>query len=428
MEKTIYTPCGKIKGVPSKMEGVTAYKGIRYATAKRFEYPVVTTHWEGVYDATEFGPCAIQKRAFQSEDEPGRNFYFQEFRKDVDFTYSEDCHFLNIWAPDQAKNAPVLVYIHGGAFIGGSSNERCFVEPKWPLYSCIAVTVNYRVGVFGFACFPELADEAGHTGNYALYDQLAALEWVKNNIASFGGDPNNITLMGQSAGGQSTAHILCTTKARNLVARAVMSSATMSDFPGHDPNYTDLYPHWNEILKRSGAKNFEEFRALDSQEIQTALDKYLAENFVANLSACHFVVDNKALLESPDTVFDQNDPGFTCMIGCNKDDLDSHSMIARMNEWAGKRSSPTYTYMFERNLPGDDQGAWHSADLWYWFGSLDNCWRPFTPKDQDLSNGMIRRLVAFATNGDPNLGFEGEWIPQKTQMQVTDQGLAFKNI
>ena len=134
---------------------------------------------------------------------------------------------MNIWTPADAGPAaklPVILYIHGGGFTGGCGHEKHFDGPVWPCHGVIAVTVNYRLGPLGFACLPELAAEAGHTGNYALFDLLTALQWVRANIAAFGGDADNITLMGQSAGGMAVQQLCLTPLAEGLFAKAVMSS------------------------------------------------------------------------------------------------------------------------------------------------------------------------------------------------------------
>ena len=117
MPPIIHTPCGEIRGTDSRFPGVTAYKGIRYATAERWKYPEPVTHWDGVYDASSYGNCCYQPRAFQPEDQiSGKAFYYNEFRKGETYTYSEDCLFLNIWAPDQAKDLPVcLLYTSDAA-------------------------------------------------------------------------------------------------------------------------------------------------------------------------------------------------------------------------------------------------------------------------------------------------------------------------
>ena len=173
------TPCGVISGTSCQWPGIAAYKGIRYATAGRWEFPIPVTHWDGVYDATQYGACCYQPRAFYDEAAaPGKAFYYNEFRKGETYTYSEDCLFLNIWAPAGAApedKLPVIFYIHGGGFTGCSGHEKLFDGPVWPTKGCVAVTINYRLGPMGFVCLPELADEAGSTGNYAFLDQLAAL-------------------------------------------------------------------------------------------------------------------------------------------------------------------------------------------------------------------------------------------------------------
>ena len=144
MHSTIMTKCGEIRGTTCQWEGVTAYKGIRYATAGRFEYPVEVTSWDGVYDATEYGNCSFQPRAFYNEEDvPEKAFYYEEFRKGATYTYSEDCLFLNIWVPEDAtaeSKLPVLFYIHGGGYTGGCGHEKHFDGPVWPTKGVIAVT------------------------------------------------------------------------------------------------------------------------------------------------------------------------------------------------------------------------------------------------------------------------------------------------
>lgn len=228
MSYTRMTPCGPIEGCACQWPGVTAYKGIRYATAGRWEYPTPVTHWEGTYNATQYGACSYQPRAFYDEAQmPEKAFYYHEFRQGEHYEYSEDCLFLNIWTPESAgadAKLPVLFYIHGGGFTGGCGHEKHFDGPVWPTRGVIAVTINYRLGPLGFACLPELSAEAGHTGNYGLYDQLCALQWVHDNIAAFGGDPARITVMGQSAGAMSVQQLCLSPLIEGLIAGAVMSS------------------------------------------------------------------------------------------------------------------------------------------------------------------------------------------------------------
>lgn len=250
------TPCGVISGTACQWPGIAAYKGIRYATAGRWEFPIPVTHWDGVYDATQYGACCYQPRAFYDEAAaPGKAFYYNEFRKGETYTYSEDCLFLNIWTPADAApgdRLPVIFYIHGGGFTGGCGHEKHFDGPVWPTKGCVAVTINYRLGPMGFVCLPALADEAGSTGNYAFLDQLAALQWVRANIAAFGGDANNITIMGQSAGAMSVQQLVLSPITRGLFSKAVMSSGGgVSQMLTAKPAEAH-YPFWKQVMETAG--------------------------------------------------------------------------------------------------------------------------------------------------------------------------------
>lgn len=254
-----------------------AYKGIRYATAGRWEYPVQVTHWDGVYDATQYRDCSYQPRAFYNEEEvPEKAFYFNEFRRGETYTYSEDCLFLNIWTPegaDENSKLPVLVYIHGGGYTGGCGHEKHFDGPIWPTKGVIAVTLNYHLGPIGFACLPELAEESGHTGNYGLYDQMTAIQWVRDNIEAFGGDPKQITIMGQSAGAMSVQQHCLSPLTDGLFSKAVMSSGggvhkMMSVAPAES-----RYDFWHAVMEDCGCKTLEEFRALPIDKLFASWQK-----------------------------------------------------------------------------------------------------------------------------------------------------------
>ena len=165
------TPCGALQGL--ELEDHLEYRGIRYATARRWEYPRPVEHWEGIYDATQFGACCYQHRGFD-EDSKVNPFYSKEFRVGCHFTYSEDCQYLNIWAPKDAKDCPVLIYIHGGSFTGGSTDERHISGTAYAKKGVIFVAMNYRLGPYGFCAHPQLKEADGTCGNYGLYDQLGA--------------------------------------------------------------------------------------------------------------------------------------------------------------------------------------------------------------------------------------------------------------
>lgn len=409
------TPCGDVQGMASSMAGVTAYKGIRYAEAGRWEYPRQITSWEGVYDATNFGPLAMQDNAITPEEKNGRNpFYYHEFREGLNYTYSEDCQYLNIWAPDNAKNAPVIVYIHGGAWMGGSGWEKEFDEPVWPQKGVIAVTLNYRLSCFGFACLPELTAEAGHSGNYALYDQLCALQWVHDNIEAFGGNPNNITLMGQSAGACSVQLLCSTHDTENLISKAVMSSGAGDESAlfNNQGTMEERYDFWKSWMANSGASTLEELRALPAADLLAAFGMQFARyGYMGVMNNLGPVWDNASFSHD----------GFTLSIpylagGTTEDQVPGLS--ADGLRWCKKQSKDSYAWDFARQLPGDDRGAWHSSDLWYWFGTLNNCWRPFTEEDYTLSNTMVQYLTNFAHTGNPNSRGLPTWETAQSSGQV----------
>ena len=407
MKTLIETPCGKIQGVPGKAEGVIAFKGIRYATAGRWEYPKLVTSWEGIYDATHYGPCAMQDSAFVPEQNSGRNpFYYHEFREGLPYTYAEDCLFLNICAPENAQNAPVIVYIHGGAFMGGSGWDKVFDEPHWAQQGVISVTLNYRLGVLGFCCLPELAAEAGHTGNYGLYDQLAALQWVKENISAFGGNPDCITLMGQSAGARSVQFQVGCTEANHLIHRACMSSGggIKSVLFTAPDKVEDHYDFWLDWKKETGCETLKELREMPVERIFQSFGAMLRKGFGNVMQGISPAYDNAAYPANPAFL------KIPYLMGANSEDMNS-DMYQDAQGWAVEQAVPSFAYFFDHPLPGDNAGAWHSADLWYWFGTLENCWRPFTDADFHLSQTMQNYLVNFAKTGDPNGENLPVWVP-----------------
>ena len=398
MEHIISTPCGLLQGCPGKNPGTIAFKGIRYATAGRWEYPKQVTGWEGVYDATRYGNCSYQPRAFYDEElNEKKYFYYNEFRKGETYTYSEDCLFLNVFTPADAQpgdKLPVLVYIHGGGFTGGCGHEKHFDEPVWPTKGVIGVTINYRLGIMGFACLPQLEEEAGHTGNYGLYDQMTAIKWVKDNIDSFGGDPENMTIMGQSAGGASVQLQCQSPLTDGLFQRAVMSSGCgMGNMLMGNQDSNKAF--WQELMARCGCQTLADFRALPVEKLFEAYGQHKKEikggtTAVFPVTDGHFVVKNSL----PKDIH--------YMAGSTSHDMAPPILQNMTKSWIAKREKASYTWYFDRMLPGDNCGAWHSSDLWYWFGTLDNCWRPMEQKDLDLSAQMVDYLCNFVRTGNPN--------------------------
>ena len=406
MNYIISTPCGDLQGCAGKNPGTAAYKGIRYATAGRWEYPVQVTHWNGIYDATHYGNCSYQARAFYNEEEvPEKAFYYNEFRKGETYTYSEDCLFLNVFTPDTAKNGdklPVLIYIHGGGFTGGCGHEKHFDEPVWPVKGVIGVTLNYRLGPLGFACLPQLKEEAGKTGNYGLYDQHTAITWVRDNISAFGGDPENIIIMGQSAGAMSVQQHSLSPKSDGLFRKAVMSSGGGVSKMMSSAKPEKNFGFWQAVMERCGCTTLEEFRALPVDQLFSVFQKARKE-IKGGAMVISPVIDGELVVGTGVQILStKGQMDIPYMAGSTSEDMMPPILYSMGKNWCAAQSKKSYGWYFDRKLPGDDCGAWHSSDLWYWFGTLENCWRPMEEKDFELSRQMVDYLTNFCKHGDPN--------------------------
>ena len=388
---------------------VYVWKGIPYGKAERFAYPEPPDSYEGILDALEFGPCSYQPRAFADEaKDPDKAFYHHEFREGRTYTYADDCLNLNIWAPKDAKNLPVLFYIHGGGFLTGSSSEIPFEGDKWCQRNVVVVTINYRLGPFGLACFSEIMKREGHCGNYSLYDQLQALQWVRENINAFGGDANRITLMGQSAGAISVQQLCSSPLTEKMFVGAIMLSfggvTRLLDIAKHSAK--DQYSFWQKVMERTGAESVEMLQKMDAKKLMAAFQEVSKEEKHTAMILMP-IQDGRILTESNVTgakaAHERRIPYITCST--------SEDMLApilyRMGKNWGKLqrehgNKKCYRCFFKRQLPGDDRGAWHSSDLWYVFGMLEKSWRPFKAEDEVLSNQMIDYYSNFVKTGNPN--------------------------
>ncbi len=238
---------GKLRGVYEEKGNIAVFKGIPYAKPAigglRWRPPEPVESWEGVREAKEHGPMAWQAASMIKEffnaliDGQGWGSIRTTFVKSL-FNLmptpkqDEDCLYLNIRTPDLAKTAklPVMVWIHGGDHQDGSGHDPYYTGNALPNRGVVLVTINYRLGLMGYFAHPELSMESGRgvSGNYGTLDQIAALKWVKTNISSFGGDPDNVTIFGESAGGESIAHMMTSPLARGLFNKAIMESAANS--------------------------------------------------------------------------------------------------------------------------------------------------------------------------------------------------------
>lgn len=398
--KSVITPCGEIVGRVTDYGAV--FRGVRYARAERFEKPVVVTRYDGVQDATEQGVCCPQMRAFWNEE---HRFYYKEFRKGMSFTYDEDCLILDIHQPADAHDAPVILFIHGGSFTGGSINEMQFDGSAYTRRGVIYVAVNYRLNVFGF-----FADGEHSRGSLGIYDQAAAIEWVRRNISAFGGDPEKIMLMGQSAGAMSVQTLICSEKLKGCIKGAIMLSGggkrgALLPLSKPDTRY------WKKVMKAAGAASFEEFRTMPAEKVWTA---WKTKNLVGKALQTKPVIDGDLIA---DKSYDTQVPA---VIGTVTKDLLPpvlNHMARAFARRQKKRGVPCFVFSFRRLLPPDG-ASFHSCDLWYALGSLGRSSRPFTDADRALSDEMVDRFAAFAASGDPNTAKAGGWKPYSAPSDI----------
>ena len=218
---------GQVQGVAAEIPGVFVYRGIPYAAppvgGNRWRAPQPVVPWEGVLQADAFG-----HPSYQAVHYPGN--YFTEWGYGDEKQCSEDCLYLNVWTkyPGQVdRKAPVAVWIHGGGYREGWGSEPEFDAQEWAARDVVLVSINYRLGIFGFMAHPELSAESpdGVSGNYGILDQIESLKWVRKNIAQFGGDPDNVMIFGQSAGGGSVRTLCASPLAKPYFHKAVIMSA-----------------------------------------------------------------------------------------------------------------------------------------------------------------------------------------------------------
>ena len=222
--QVVDAPAGRVRG--SEEAGVRVFKGIPYARPpvgeRRWRAPQPLARWQGTRPAQQFGPACVQAQG-------GPPSVYSNPPMPV----SEDCLSLNVWSPKDAKRAPVLVWIHGGALTSGSSREPIYDGRKLAERGVVVVSINYRLGILGWLAHPALSaeDPQQRSGNYGLMDQIAALRWVRDNIAAFGGDPRRVTIAGESAGGLSVLYLMTSPDARGLFGQAVAQSSYMISMP-----------------------------------------------------------------------------------------------------------------------------------------------------------------------------------------------------
>ena len=399
------TTIGNFKGI--EYENTYEFLGIEYALAKRFEYSKIIDSY-GDYDATKMGRCCPQFRQYHPHlDNPERMFYHKEFREGIDFEYGEDCLNLNIYTPKNASKCPVILYFHGGGFNSGSIPEYPFRGYELNKRGVVVVFAGYRVGALGYLSHEEIEKKYHRNGNFGLDDQLQAIRWVKKNIEHFGGDKNNIMLLGQSAGAISIQyHCL------NLDNEGLFNKAGMMSGGGMFPKFAlpkkpeETYDYYLEMMEYAGCKNFEEFKNVDIEKIFDAYD-IIREKRKDNMYNMMPVVDGYLLKDNVDRLI-RNPLKIDYMLGYTNNDLYAPMMAYIANKYA--KENGAYVYYFDIDAPGDNNGAFHSCDLRYMFGTLDNSWRTYRDRDYEVSKQMIDYLSNFSKYGNPNDPKLPEWI------------------
>ncbi len=415
IEKT--TKCGMIRGIEN--ENSYEFRSVKYASANRWEYPDEIKSWDGVYDATVYKECCFQKRSYE-DDALCNSFYHKEFRDNMTFKYSEECQYLNIETPKERAGCPVLVFIHGGSFTGGSNNENHISGKEFVKRGVIFVSINYRLGPFGFCSHPGLKDKEGICGNYGLFDQYAALKWIKNNIEDFGGDSKNITLMGQSAGAMSVdIHTSSPIEKDFFSSAALLSGAALQRFILKPLTPEKTRRFWDRVISNAGVNNIFELRKTDDRTLFYAWQKEVDKN-ILSMPYTLPVYDGKLLTKDSFTKDSISDIPY--MIGITLNDMMPFLLKKAVIKWAKicnrENKNSCYTYYFTRALPGDSKGAWHASDLLYFFGTLEKNWRPFEKTDYDLSEKMIDALTSFAKTQDPNCSSVPSWLPDDKKPMI----------
>jgi para-nitrobenzyl esterase len=452
---------GVLKGTLDK--GVSAYKGIPYAKPPvgelRWRAPVAATAWKGVRDATAFGAACLQApwspNGLYSGAKP--------------LPLSEDCLTLNVWAPAGAKKLPVMVWIHGGALSGGSSSEPLYDGTKLAQRGIILVSINYRLGLLGFLAHPALSAEAhGLSGNYGLLDQIEALRWVRDNIGAFGGDPRQVTIAGESAGGLSVIALMTSPPARGLFARAITESGYMPSYRALNEDTLGLpsaEAGGAALGKAAGVSTAAELRAADLMTLYKAgvatgwqpepvidgfvLKRQFADSFARGEQARVPVLAgfNEGEIRSlrflapkaPATQvayqadvqgrFGAEAAAFLAIYPGADPRADAMNSIRDgLYGWAAQNvvrqqaamGQGAYLYYFRHSTPAElarDLAAFHASELPYIFGQIGpdgtigpNWPRPPLTRDEArLSEAMMGYWVSFVRTGVPSATGEPAW-------------------
>lgn len=459
-DRRVMTESGELEGIWGWDPRVIVFKGVPYAAPPvgdlRWRAPQPVPKWEGIRKADSYGPVACQPVPGGDPEE----FWTREIHPTgPEFKMSEDCLYLNVFTPARRgdEKLPVLFYIHGGGYRGGYPYEMEFDWEHMARKGIVVVAVAYRLGVLGFLASPELSGEApdGPKGNYGLLDQLAALKWTKRNIEAFGGDPDRITIAGQSAGAGSVQFLLTSPMAEGLVSGAIIESTVQTEFADmpaevNTPEKAEAFGQ--KFLEAAGIHSLKEARGLSAERMmeleeavfgpgfhfrpvidgilikETAFQAYKNGRYpgvpvIAGYNRGETATFNQRFAKVPSTMeafetfvaqYGDRADEFKQLCGVSTDAQvkELFSRDAMIGSIAGTRmfgyiracqGRDTYLYEFDADIPGEDKpGSFHGSEMWFAYDSLARCWRPFTGKHYDLARQVSSYWVNFVKTGDPN--------------------------
>lgn len=447
---------GTIVGIEDAEKGVRIFKGIPYARPPvgelRWREPQPVESWQGERQATEFGPRCMQRPLFD-------DMVFRASKM------SEDCLYLNVWTPAQSNNEklPVLVYIYGGGFASGDGSEPRYDGASMAQQGIVTVTFNYRLGIFGQFSHPELSQESPYkaSGNYTLLDQHAALKWVRENIAAFGGDPARVTIAGESAGSFSVSAQMASPLSRDLIAGAIGESGAMM---GYLMSLSEAEESGTKFAEALGAKSLAELRALPAERILEAskglvMPPVIADGYFFPKSPIEIYTAGEqasvpllagtnsleswfgAILQGQEPTVENYQNAIKKLYGEHAERVASMYPAASPEQvmeaatelasdrflsydtwkWVDQHSQtsgkPAFYYYYTHPRPAlranpdapVPNGAVHSAEIEYAMGNLDlNEAYAWTEDDYKVSRIMQQYFVNFIKTGDPN----GEGLPE----------------
>ena len=454
----IKTDAGQVSGAINADGDVYAFKGIPFAAPPvgdlRWKEPQPVKPWAGVRTCESFGSSPMQ-----AEPVP-YSMWSEEFlipKKSI----SEDCLYLNVWtgAKSAGEKRPVIVWIHGGGFLSGGSAVPIYDGEAMAKKGIVFVSINYRVGVFGFFAHPELTKESGRnaSGNYAILDQLAALGWVKRNIAAFGGDPGNVTIAGQSAGSYSVNILEASPLSKNLFQKAIGESGAM--FSNPFATLAKAEEAGEAFGKSLNAPSLAALRKVSAEDLMknpyavwgAIVDGYVLPGTIASIFTAgkenkvplltgwneeefKFFGEVKNAADFKKEMNDKYGPDAQTALKYYPATNDSLAMVSqyRMSSdqvfgtqnftWANRQSDQggkVYVYRFTHKVPGTGEyaqyGAFHGGEIPYAYNNLKFLNRPWQPADHKLAETMSSYWVHFAATGNPNGKGLPEWKPYNSR-------------